>query len=80
MTCQPDHYQKVVKVLPPLGVLESRTVSMLDFYFSLLSGSLAILSHKRNSEFCLSKDQNETPLTSSTEANQTHGRIVGTGS
>ena len=46
-------------------------MSTLGFLFSLYNESFATLSSVRSGESCLSKDKRETPLTSSTEINQT---------
>ena len=58
---------------------------MLGFLFFFYSGSFATLSLGRSGESCLSKDQKETPLASSTKVNQTSklgvytGKPVGSG-
>ena len=67
--------RKVVRVLPPLEIM-----IRVGLLFSLYSGSSAILSHRRSGESCLSKDQRETPLTCSTEVNQTPLCVVKFGS
>ena len=71
MTYQPDHYRKAVRVSPPpLEIQSERMVVNRKFIF-FYSGSSTTLSPWRSGESCLSKDQRETPLTCSTEVNQT---------
>ena len=67
--------RKVVRVLPPLEIM-----IRVGLLFSLYSGSSATLSYRRSGESCLSKDQRETPLTYSTEVNQTPLCVVKSGS
>ena len=67
--------RKVVRVLPPLEIM-----IRVGLLFSLYSGFSATLSHGRSGESCLSKDQREIPLTSSTEINQTPLCVVKSGS
>ena len=57
-------------VTSPSSIRLERMVASRKFIF-FYSGSSATLSPWRSGESCLSKDQRETPLTRSTEVNQT---------
>ena len=57
-------------VTSPSSIRSERMVASRKFIF-FHSGSSATLSPWRSGESCLSKDQKETPLTCSTEVNQT---------
>ena len=71
MTCRSDRYRKAVRVSPPpFEIRSERMVASRKFIF-FYSGSSATLSPWRRGESCLSKDERETPLTYSTEVNQT---------
>ena len=67
--------RKVVRELPPFEIM-----IRAGLLFFLYSGSSTTLSHGRSGESCLSKDQRETPLTCSTEVNQTSLCVVKPGS
>ena len=71
MTYEPDCYWKAVRVSPPpLESSQKRIVANRKFIF-FYSQSYVTLSPWRSGESCLSKDQRKTPLTCSTEVNQT---------
>ena len=57
-------------VTSPSSTRSERMVASRKFIF-FYSGSSATLSPWKSGESCLSKDQRETPLTCSTEVNQT---------
>ena len=67
-----------MRELLPLKVLDLGMCARLGFLF--YNGSSAILSHGRSNESCLSKDQREAHVMSSTKVNQIHGRVVEFGS
>ena len=79
MTSRPDRYRKAVRVSPtPLEIRLERMLSRKFIFF--YSGSSATLSPWRSSESYLSKDQRKTPLTCSTEVNQTPLCVMKSGS